>query len=95
MFQNSFNLRAVNALEPLKKIVNGSSILKIFKQREDWNPCIAEDPSGANPLRIAFDSMALAPVAHGWIVVRGLMIDKRSKLGSNSCVILMSYCLQT
>src|SRR5438477_10310893 len=64
VYENRFDLFARDAREPIKKIVDSSAVLEVFKQRFHRYTSCFENPGSADLFRISLDRRTLAPIQH-------------------------------
>jgi hypothetical protein len=65
MFQYSIYLVFANTREPLEKLIYTGTVLEVFKESFDGNPCATKDPGTTYFVWGAFYGGAGRPVEHG------------------------------
>lgn len=67
MLQNGLDLAARHAGEPLEKLLDGPSVLKVLEQSFDRDPRTLEGPGSAEPVGSSLHSVTPSPIEHGWL----------------------------
>jgi hypothetical protein len=77
MFENSIYLVFSDTREPLEKVIYTGTVLEVFKECLDRNPCTTKDPGTTYFVWGAFYGGAGRPIEHGNSVALGLSSSSR------------------